>query len=113
MQRCAHCGFLTYPPVPVCSRCHADPPAFEWADVSGHGRLATWTIVRDAFLPGFADITPYVVGEVELVEQPGLRVVARVVGIDHDALRPGLALRVDFVDGGDGTRVPVFVEAEP
>jgi hypothetical protein len=36
-----------------------------------------------------------------------------VVGIDHDALSPGLSLRVDFVDGGDGTRVPVFVEAEP
>jgi len=69
--------------------------------------------VRDAFLPGFAEITPYVVGEVELVEQSGLRVVARVVGIDDDALRPGLSLRVDFVDGGDGTRVPVFVEAAP
>jgi uncharacterized protein len=114
MQRCSPCGTLAYPPGRVCSSCVADPPVFEWAQVSGDGRLATWTIVRDAFLPAFAAETPYVVGEVELAEQPGLRVVARVVGVDDADLRIGLPLRVEFAergidDAGAPVRVPVFV----
>ena len=113
LQRCDGCGHLAYPPRLICPACQVDPPSFAYADVSGHGQLATWTIVRDAFLPGFTDDVPFVLGEVELTEQAGLRIVARVVGVDHAALRIGLPLAVDFVDGGEGTRVPVFTVVTP
>ncbi|MDA3041418.1 MAG: Zn-ribbon domain-containing OB-fold protein [Actinomycetota bacterium] len=109
-QRCNSCGWQSYPPRMVCPNCHADPPSFDWTPVSGRGRLATWTIVRDALLPGFADQVPYIVGEVELDEQDGLRFLARLSGIDEDALRVGLRLRACFADGGEGTRVPLFEE---
>lgn len=107
-QRCTNCGWRAYPPRMVCPRCLADPPDFEWSRVSGDGRLATWTIVRDALLPGFAASTPYVVAEVELVEQEGLRVVARLVDVPEHELRIGIQVRVGFVDGGEGMHVPVF-----
>ena len=111
MHRCCHCDRLAYPPALVCVGCLVDPPAFTWQPVSGLGRLATWTIVRDAFLPSFVRAVPYVVGEVELAEQRGLRMVARVVGVSLADLHVGLAVRVDFIVGGEGTMVPVFVVA--
>lgn len=107
-QRCTACGWRSYPPRMVCANCHADPPAFEWAPVSGRGRLATWTVIRNALLPGFADLTPYVVAEVELEEQDGLRIVARLPDVPEDALAIGLPLTVEFIDGGEGAAVPVF-----
>lgn len=113
VQRCTGCGWLAYPPSTVCTNCLLDPPSFEWAPISGDATLATWTIVRDAFLPGFRDLTPYVVGEVEIPEQSGLRIAGRLVGIDTENLRIGLELHVDFVDGGEATRVPVFRAVTP
>lgn len=110
-QQCDHCGTRALPPTLVCTRCHADPPSFRWSPVSGDGRVATWTVVRDALLPGFADAVPYVVAEVEIPEQSGLRIVARLRGVEPDDLRIGLPVRVAFTDGGEGTRVPIFERA--
>mgnify|MGYP000933938888 CR=1 FL=1 len=107
-QRCDNCGHRAYPPTLICTNCLVDPAAFSWAPVAGTGRLATWTIIRDALLPGFADLVPYAVAEVELPEQDGLRVLARLQGADFDDLEAGLHVAVAFVDGGEGTQVPVF-----
>lgn len=106
--RCDACGTLAYPPQPVCTNCQADPPRFTWAPLSGAGTVATWTVVRDALLPGFAADAPYVVAEVEVPEQTGLRIVARLRGIAIDDVRVGLPVQVAFADGGEGTKVPVF-----
>lgn len=108
VRRCTGCGNLSYPPRLVCPQCLLDPPDFEWATVSGRGELVTWTIVRDAFLPGFAPLVPYAVGDVRLAEQADLRFVARLVDVEFGDLRIGLPVTVAFVDGGEGTRVPVF-----
>ena len=109
MQRCGSCGWLAYPPGLVCISCRADPPRFSWEPVSGQGRLKTWTVMRDSFLPGFDDDIPYVVADVELVEQPGLRMVARLRGIGLDELVTSMPLVVAFGDPVDGMRVPHFV----
>lgn len=108
LPSCDSCGWLAYPPSSVCTNCHVDPPAFGWTTISGRATLATWTIIRDAFLPGFTSETPYVVGEFEIPEQAGLRIIARVIGIEIPDLKIGLAMSVGFVDGGEGTRIPVF-----
>ena len=113
VHRCTGCGSLSYPPRLVCPKCLLDPPAFEWVPVSGRGELVTWTIVRDAFLPGFAPLVPYAVGDIRLAEQDDLRFVARLVDVDVDDLRIGLPDAVRFVDGGEDTCVPVFAPSEP
>jgi uncharacterized OB-fold protein len=100
---------LAYPPDSLCKNCLVVPPSFEWASVSGRGTLATWTVVRDAFLPGFAGEVPYVVGDVELVEQPGLRVVARLDGVAESNVELGMQVQVAFDDVADGVAVPYFV----
>lgn len=108
MQRCLGCDHLAYPPTVVCRSCRADPPDFEWSTVSGRGRLKTWTVMRDAFLPAFLDEVPYVVGDIELDEQPGLRMVAQVIGLDLGDLRLGTPVEVSFEDLGDGLALPYF-----
>ena len=108
MQRCSECGWYNYPPNVICTSCLADPPKFEWAAVSGTGRVKTWTVMRDSFLPGFDDDVPYVVADVELAKQAVLRMVARLVGIDEHQVRLGLPVEVVFDDVADGLAVPQF-----
>ncbi len=64
--------------------------------------------MRDAFLPAFAEETPYVIAEVELVEQEGLRIIARLAGADPGDLALGMAVGVEFDDRADGVSIPQF-----
>ncbi len=113
MQQCRSCGWLAYPPRTSCVSCRADPPAFRWSPVSGRGRVQTWTVVRTAFLPGFAADVPYVVADIELEEQPRLRMAAGLRGIERDAIEIGMPVQVAFEDMEGGVSIPYFVPRGP
>ena len=112
MQRCRNCGWLAYPPNIICTSCLSQEAVFDWTPVSGHGRITSWTVIHQAFLPGFAEDVPYTVVQVELREQPGLRIVGRLMGDPPTELRVGLPVSVTFEDVADGLAVPGFVVAE-
>lgn len=105
---CDECGWLSYPPDIVCSRCLSLGRSFHWHGVSGRGTLRSWTVVRTAFLPGFKPCVPYVVAAAELDEQPGLRLTARLLDDPEAPLRLGARTETDFEDTGEGGAVPVL-----
>lgn len=72
-SRCSACGRLTFPPRADCDACMGR--AFEFVEISGRGRLHTWTRI-DAAPKGFEAWAPYRVGVVDLEE--GGRILAWV-----------------------------------
>ena len=90
--RCGSCGYWIHPPSPICPICHSKEVAPE--PVSGTGVLHTYTVNRQAWLPGFDP--PYVVAIVELAEQEGLRLTTNIVGIPADDVRIGMEVEVLF-----------------
>ncbi len=106
IQRCEGCGHWAHPPVQVCRVCLGGAP-LRATPVSGRGRLRSWTVVRTAFLPSFQADLPYALGDVELEEQPDLRIVAEVHGLPE---RPQLGdpVVVGFDERTEGPAVPCF-----
>ena len=49
-----------------------------------------------AFIPAFAGKIPYILAVVELVEQPGLKLVTNIVDCDEEAVEVGMAVEVVF-----------------
>lgn len=94
LPRCATCDILLYPPPPRCPECLSDD--LVWTELSGRASLMSWTVVHIDLLPGVDP--PFVIGEAELEEQPGLVMVAHVVGVPADQLRSDMSLRVSYVD---------------
>lgn len=106
VAQCSRCGALTMPPDVLCTECGSTEPGFEFVPVSGDGVVRSWTVVRQSFLPGF-DV-PYLLVDVELAEDVGLRVIGRLLdGVDAP-VRIGAEVRVAFEDLGDGIAVPAF-----
>lgn len=94
------------PPDVVCTACGSTDPRYEFTAVSGRGVTRSWTVVRQAFLPGF-DV-PFVLVDVELAEQPGLRLIGRLLdGVEAD-LRLGAPVQVAFESLSDEIAVPAF-----
>jgi len=111
VARCGHCGRFTMPPDVVCPHCHASDPGFEFTPVSGRGTVRSWTVVRQALLPGFDDDLPFVLVDVELVEQADLRLIGRLLdGPDalSTDLHVGAAVAVAFEDLAPGVAIPAF-----
>ena len=94
------------PPGPVCRRCGSTKPDFRFVVVSGDGWVRSWTIVRQAMLPGFE--VPFVLVDVELADAADVRMIGRLLDGPDAAIHLDDAVAVDFEDLGDDLAVPAF-----
>lgn len=79
------------PPRPLCDNCYSQQ--FSWVEVSGKGKLLTYTVINVA-PQQFQALTPYAVGIVEL--ENGLKIPGMIQEIKQEQLKIGMALKVDF-----------------
>ncbi len=92
IQRCRACGGLQHYPRPHCIRCLS--LELEWVQASGRGTVYSYTIVRRAANPAFAEDVPYVLAVIELEEGPHLS--GNVVGIAPEEVRIGMPVEAVF-----------------
>ena len=99
--RCQACGWWLHPPQPVCRRCRGRDIVSE--PTSGRGTVWSFTINR---YPWSAAIRPpYVLADVELEEQAGLRLLTSIV--DCADVLIGMPVTVRFERAGHAW-IPVF-----
>jgi uncharacterized protein len=101
--RCTSCGYWIHPPTPRCPQCLSD--AVEPQAVSGRGAVYSYTINRQAWVPGLE--VPFVIAMVELDEQPGLRLMTNIVDCPTEEVEIGMPVEVAFVERGEAF-IPVF-----
>ena len=107
LQSCRACGHLQYYPRAVCTACLSSD--LGWREVSGRGRIHSFTTVHRALSPAFEDDLPYVVAVIELEEGP--RMVSRVTGCDSERLAIDLPVEVAFERVSDEFVLPIFRSA--
>jgi len=89
--KCVKCGKIHLPPRPLCDNCYSQE--FEWVNVSGKGKLATYTVISIA-PQQFQDLTPYAVGIVQL--ESGLKIPGMIQEVKQEELKIGMPLTLDF-----------------
>jgi uncharacterized protein len=107
VARCSRCGRVSMPPDQVCPHCGSTDPDLRFVPVAGRGTLRSWTVVRQALLPGLE--VPFVLGDVELDDAPDVRVIGRLLDGPEVEHRLGDAVEVTFEELADGLAVPAFV----
>jgi uncharacterized OB-fold protein len=103
LQTCGDCGKVRHYPQPVCDACWS--MAATWVEASGSGTVHSWTVTHHAFHPGFKAELPYALVTVDLAE--GVRVNARLRGLEPGELRVGLPVRIGFEEVTPGVTLPV------
>ena len=89
--RCLKCGKIHLPPRPLCDNCLSQ--RFEWVNISGKGKLLTYTVIHVAPAQ-FQALVPYAVGIVQL--EGGLRIPGMINSVPNEQLKVGLELTLDF-----------------
>ncbi|MCW3982989.1 MAG: Zn-ribbon domain-containing OB-fold protein [Candidatus Bathyarchaeota archaeon] len=89
--KCQKCGKIHLPPRPLCDNCYSQE--FSWIQVSGKGKLVTYTVINVAPAQ-FQALAPYAVGIVEL--ENGLKIPGMIQDIKQEQLKIGMELTLDF-----------------
>lgn len=105
LRACRDCGRFLHLPRERCLTCGSTN--LEWRQVSGIGRLYSWTIVRHQVHPAFP--VPYCVVLVELDDAPGVRLPGYLPG-EHD-FTPDEPMSVRFEQVADNSGLPQFTPA--
>ncbi len=106
--RCVPCNHLIHPSRPICPKCRGRQ--LDVKAVSGRARLHSYTVNHKPWYPG-QDV-PYVIGLVELIEQPGLRLMTNIINCAPESVRIGMPLRVVFENVSDEVALPLFEPEE-
>ncbi|MHA2424621.1 MAG: Zn-ribbon domain-containing OB-fold protein [Candidatus Thorarchaeota archaeon] len=98
--KCVDCGMVIAPPTGTCYGCGST--SMEWTEVSGKGKLVSFTVIHIA-PEEFQEEAPYYVGIVELEE--GTRVTSRLIGFDPnkpEEIALGIPVCIDYEHGASG-----------
>jgi uncharacterized protein len=90
LQRCTECGAYRYPPGPVCAHCLSEH--WEWAPLSGNGRLVSWVVFHRQYFPQLP--VPYHVAAVEAAEGPIL--IANLVNLGERTPRLEMPMKLVY-----------------
>jgi hypothetical protein len=104
VQVCAGCGAPRLYPSPICRRCHSF--AARWEPVSGRGTLRSYCVTHRIGHPAFAAAVPYVTADVLLEEGVGLS--GRLLDAAAEQVRPGMAVRLDYLAVDEQLVLPAF-----
>ncbi|MXR37502.1 bifunctional OB-fold nucleic acid binding domain-containing protein/MaoC family dehydratase [Craterilacuibacter sinensis] len=99
LQQCNACALWVFFPRSHCPHCLSD--ALQWREVSGQGKLLTYTVARIPTLPDFADEAPQKLAVVELAE--GVHLNTTLIGLDEDEICIGMAVKPVFDARGETT----------
>ena len=87
--QCKKCGEKYFPPRADCIKCLSDE--VKWIEYSGKGTLQSFTKIHAA-PKGFDDMTPYIIGVVDLEE--GGRLLSWIKDIPDNKIKIGMAVQV-------------------
>jgi uncharacterized protein len=105
---CSKCRRSCLPPTPVCPNCATTEPRYDYEVVDGAGVVRSWTVVRDAFLPGFGSEVPYVLVDVQLRAEPSIRMIGRLLDGPDVELQIDCRVNLAFEWPAAGVAVPAF-----
>ncbi len=102
---CQDCHTWIHPPQPICPECtgkNLKPEA-----VSGRGTVYSFTINRQAWIPGFDP--PYIVALVEIEEDCRVRLMTNIINCDIETVYIGMKVQVLFEAQDNGiVYIPLF-----
>ena len=108
VQQCTACEHTRHPPAPVCPECRSMDA--DWKEVSGRGKVYTYTTVRRPLAAG--QELPFFIAVISLEDSGGLRMISNLVDVRPEELAIGLPVELVWEDMSADLAIPRFRPAK-
>lgn len=102
-QKCSFCGNTLWPAAAFCPECGS--PKLEQVELSGKGKIYSFTIFYRAFDPQFEPDLPYVVASIDLDDGP--TIISNIIHYKPSELKCDARVRLVWKDEEE-TTLPLF-----
>lgn len=104
LPKCSACGAYAFPPRSNCPRCLSKDMV--WTELSGRGTVYTYAVMHDTLIRGMDP--PFVIAQVELEDQPGLRLTSNILDCPIGEVKVGMPVEITFEDVTEQVTLPQF-----
>ena len=104
MQKCRDCGKVWFPPAFGCPQCLSTN--YEWAKLSGKGKVWSWSVFYQVYYQSFAKDIPYNVIQVQVDEGPIM--ISNMVECKNEDLKCDMRVEIVFDDVTPEVTLPKF-----
>jgi hypothetical protein len=104
MQKCRDCGHIWHPPAFGCPKCLS--VNYDWAKLSGKGKVWTWSVFHYVYYKSFVPDIPYNVIQVKLEEGPIM--ISSMVECKNEELKCDMPVEIVFDDVTESVTLPRF-----
>ncbi len=104
IQRCKACAKYFFYPRELCPNCHS--LSYEWAPISGRGRVYSFTSPRDPAHPAFRESIPYIYAIIQLEEGP--RMISNIIDCPFEECQVDMPVQAVFDDVADDITLVKF-----
>ena len=112
VQECTACterrglNVMQHPPERACRNCGSDQ-YLEWHEVSGRGRIQTYSVMHDTPIRTLQTDQPFNIAVIELEEDRNVLFLSHLPGTPVDEVTVGAGVQVEFeVTPATGQKVP-------
>ena len=105
VQYCSTDQRYQYPPAAVCEACGSGSN-LTWREVSGRGKIVTYTIMHDARQRTFHADQPFNIAIIELEEDSAIKLFSNLPGTPVDEVPVGASVQLEFEEVHTGQLVP-------
>ena len=105
VQYCTLDRRFQYPPAQACGKCGSDKD-LTWREVSGRGKILTYTVMHDARQRTFHADQPFNIAVISMEEDEAIKFFANLPGTPVDEVPVGSRVQVEFHEVHTGQLVP-------
>ncbi len=91
---CCTCERFHWYPMVRCPYCNGSD--IEWKSIKPIGSVYSWTVVQRPFDTAFKNWTPYIVGLIEFIGAPGVRLITNLVDVEPQAIQFSMTVSPAF-----------------
>lgn len=107
-QQCERCNKHIFYPRIACPHCGSDD--LVWRELSGRGKIYSFTLVENNAPSAFVQDVPYVVAVIKLEE--GIQMLSNIVNCDFSTLACEMPVKVCFEVLNDEFTLPKFMPVQ-
>ena len=104
LQQCEQCGYVRWPPEPLCPECLAE--GGRWTDMPRTGTVWSVATYEHAYHPAFRDELPYACALVQL--EGGPMIVSRLADVEPADAEVGMRVEAVFPEVAPGVHLVCF-----